>query len=674
MKVDNYNFSTLSELESKLNLNNLDPKKTLIQIFSGLVLEDEIKKIQSIIKNKNKDIKFIGTTTAGEIFNGNVTNSNIIVSIVSFDETIVEYGSFENRGDFDLGVNIAKSMFKDDTKAVIVFLSGFTANGEDVVNGMSTSKTSVVISGAMAGDNGNFVNTYVFDNNSVYEKGGVVVALNSKVLNVLNDYQLNWQPFGKSMKVTKAEKNRLYEVDGITVGDLYKKYLGKNVYKRFPISATEFPLIKFSDGVQICRAITHLFDDGSVLTIGNLEVGDDVQFAVGNVDLIVNQTKENMQTVFKTKPEVIFNYSCAGRISFLQSNVNIELKPFYDIAPTVGFFSYGEIMHKNNKNFLLNFSLTFLGLSESVEKLDQKNKNKVEKKRNIFEDKHFIVIDALTHLSNAVIKELDESKAETEKAHRNIKDSIEFASLIQKAILPKGDVLRKYTKENFIIWQPKDVVGGDIYFTLDLENSDEFLLMVIDGAGHGVPGAFVTMLVKAIENQLRADLNAKKLDPSPAKILEYFNKNIKIMLNQNKGSKSNAGFDGGILYYNKTTKECKFAGAKTNLYLIQDNKLDIIKGDRKNVGFVRTKIDQKYTDHDVVLKDDTKLYITTDGIYDQEGSDGSRFGISRFEKLLLDINEYGFEKQSDIIKSNFNSFKQNKEQTDDVTIVGLCLK
>jgi len=672
MKVKNQSFKSIKELEDKLDISSIDPSKTLIQVFSGYVEEDEIKKIQAILKAKNTDAKFIGTTTAGEIFDAKVKRKSITLSIVEFDETLVEYGFFDDEDDFNLGVKVAKNMFQDNSKAAILFISGLLTNGEDVVDGISSINSSIVLAGGLAGDNGNIEKTLVFDDEHIKENACVIAVLNSKVLNVINDYQLNWQPFGKVMKVTKVEKNRLYEVDGVVIADLYRKYLGDNVANRFPISAIEFPLIKTNDEVEICRAFSHVFDDGSVLTIGNLQVGDDVRFAVGNVDLIVNQTKEFMDNYFQVQPEVIFNYSCAGRISFLQSNVEIELKPFNDIAPTVGFFSYGEIMNKNNKNFLLNYSLTFLGLSETIKEI-QKKKDSVDAKTfNLFEDKHFIVIDALTHLSNTVIKELDNSKAETEEAHRRIKDSIEFASLIQKAILPKSDVFLKYTKEHFTIWEPKDIVGGDMYFTIDLDNSDEFIVMVIDGAGHGVSGAFVTMLVKAIESKITVELKSKTLSPSPAKILEYFNKDIKTMLNQQKrGSKSNAGFDGGILYYNKTTKKCKFAGAKTDLYIVQGDTISKVKGDRKNVGFVRTKINQTYTDHEISLTENTSLYISTDGLFDQEGEKDSRFGSKRFEKLLLQMQDMSLKNQAKNIKESFKAFKGDIEQIDDVTVVGL---
>jgi len=267
--------------------------------------------------------------------------------------------------------------------------------------------------------------------------------------------------------------------------------------------------------------------------------------------------------------------------------------------------------------------------------------------------------------------EIKKSALEIKAIHKHIRDSIDYASLIQQAILPEQNILNNYTKDHFIFWQPKDTVGGDIYFIIELDSKQEMLVMVIDGAGHGVPGAFITMLVKAIENQITAEIKAKTLEPNPALILEYFNRTIKTMLKQDGSSKSNAGFDGGVLYYNKSTNICTYAGAKTPLYIINDNQLEVIQSDRKNVGFKRTKIDQEYTLHNIEIKENTKLYIATDGIIDQEGENDTRYGKKEFERMILRNSNNTMQKQKENIIEIFEEFKSDCEQSDDITIVGL---
>ena len=269
---------------------------------------------------------------------------------------------------------------------------------------------------------------------------------------------------------------------------------------------------------------------------------------------------------------------------------------------------------------------------------------------------------------------IEAQRKELSKVNRNLNLSIEYASLIQEAILPSIDILDSYTKDNFIFWKPKDVVGGDIYLVVELESKNEILIMVIDGVGHGVSGAFLTILVKALEVQIVEQISRGILKPSPAEILKYFNISIKTILKQEKGSTSNVGFDGGILYYNRVTHRCKYAGAKTPLYVINGDKLEVIKSDRKNVGFIRTKMNQEYTEYDIEIKKGTKLYISTDGIMDQEGKENSRYGKDRFVKLILDNEHRPFDKQKEFITSDFLKVKGDLEQSDDITVIGLEFK
>jgi signal transduction histidine kinase len=268
-------------------------------------------------------------------------------------------------------------------------------------------------------------------------------------------------------------------------------------------------------------------------------------------------------------------------------------------------------------------------------------------------------------------RKIEEKTEALQKSNQNIQDSIRFASIIQDAILPDIEVMDQYLKGFFIYWKPKDIVGGDIYDVIELEERDELIIMVIDGAGHGVPGAFVTMLFKAVENQIFSELSYKHETPSPANILQYFNITFKMMLHQDRASKSRAGFDGGVLIYNRKTKECRYAGAKTPLYIVRDGKIEVVKSDRKNVGFPRTKIDQEYTEYKIEVSEGNKLYISTDGVTDQEGENDSRYGKTRLQKILLETSTLSMSEQKERIFSDFSSFKEGFEQSDDVTIVGI---
>lgn len=269
---------------------------------------------------------------------------------------------------------------------------------------------------------------------------------------------------------------------------------------------------------------------------------------------------------------------------------------------------------------------------------------------------------------------IEAQKRELSRINSDIQASIEYASLIQEAILPCNGVLEKYTEENFIFWKQKDTVGGDIYLVVELQSQHEILIMVIDGVGHGVSGAFLTIIVKVLEVQITEKINQGTLEKSPAEILKYFNNSIKKILKQEKGSASNVGFDGGVLYYNQKTNRCLYAGAKTPLYIINNNQLEVITSDRRSVGFIRNEIDQEYTEYDVEIKKGTKLYITTDGIIDQEGVENSRYGKSRLEAFIMENHANSFAQQEKLLKESYREFKANLDQSDDITVVGLEFK
>ena len=270
--------------------------------------------------------------------------------------------------------------------------------------------------------------------------------------------------------------------------------------------------------------------------------------------------------------------------------------------------------------------------------------------------------------------QLKKQSDEIKSAHKNTKDSINYASLIQQAILPHQEILNTYTKDSFIFWQPKDTVGGDIYFIEELKSKNEILIMVIDCTGHGVPGAFVTMLVKAVETQIIARINEGALKPNPADILAYFNKSIKTMLKQEKRSTSNAGFDGAIIYYDKKTQVLKFAGAETPLFYVDNGEVKIIKGDRYSVGYKKCDINYEYKEHTLNVHEGMKFYVTTDGFLDQNGGEkGFPFGKKRFVNIIKQHHKKPMNKQKEILIEHIREYESqipNNDRNDDITVIG----
>lgn len=263
---------------------------------------------------------------------------------------------------------------------------------------------------------------------------------------------------------------------------------------------------------------------------------------------------------------------------------------------------------------------------------------------------------------------------EAEDLHKSVRDSIEYASMIQSALIPTFDILKPYFSDCFSIWQPKDTVGGDIYMFESFIDRHSCLIFVIDCTGHGVPGAFVTMLVKAIErNVVSHIISHPQKEVSPAHILSVFNRSIKHLLKQDeKHSYSNAGFDGTIFYYNKQDKIVKFASAQNHVLMMRGDEPKWFKGDRQSVGYRSSDLNFVFTEHTIEVQNGDFFFLSTDGLYDQNGGEKDiPLGRKKIEKLLVEYAGEPLNEIKELILCELGAYQGSNHRNDDVSFVGL---
>ncbi len=270
--------------------------------------------------------------------------------------------------------------------------------------------------------------------------------------------------------------------------------------------------------------------------------------------------------------------------------------------------------------------------------------------------------------SNLII---DNILKELQEIHKSTKESIEYAGMIQSALISSPEVLKKYFKESYAVWQAKDTVGGDIYIFEEI-NEDECLIFVIDCTGHGVPGALVTVLVKSIERNIFSNiLKGKDKEISPANLLKVFNRSIKNLLKQNdKSSLSNAGFDGTILYYNKKTNQVKFASANNIVMILTDGKIIEYKGDRHSIGYKTSDSDYIFKEYILDVKDDDMFFLSTDGLYDQNGGKKDLpMGRKKIKNILLENSSESLNDIKELILYELGKYQGENERNDDISFV-----
>lgn len=267
-------------------------------------------------------------------------------------------------------------------------------------------------------------------------------------------------------------------------------------------------------------------------------------------------------------------------------------------------------------------------------------------------------------------KELASSLERVEEANRKIVESIEYAKRIQYSLLPDLENAPRDLIDGFFVWEPRDVVGGDLYFT----HADDkgYLVAVMDCTGHGVPGALMTMLASSAIRQVVVDEGC--LD-DPAEILSRMSQSVKTSLRQDTdGAHSDDGLDASVCYVDHTKKQVTFAGARLPLYYRANGQINVVKGDRQSLGYKKSHTDFSFTNHHIPWTDDLELYLATDGMPDQLGGEqGLPFGHRRLLRLLDDTAHLSFQDKEQRIRESFDQYVGRSERLDDITLVGFAV-
>jgi len=271
----------------------------------------------------------------------------------------------------------------------------------------------------------------------------------------------------------------------------------------------------------------------------------------------------------------------------------------------------------------------------------------------------------LAELKNAY-REIEIQRSELQLRNKDLTDSLNYARRIQAALLPADHHIRRIFPDHFIYYRPKHIVSGDFYWFG--ERDDRYFIVAADCTGHGVPGALMSMigleLIQKIINEFRVD--------DTDQVLLTMNRELESAFFKEESGKAmiKDGIEMGICIIDKKTRLMEFSGAFLPVYIVRDDKLIEIKGDKKNV--VQSFAMVSFNRSTFTLREGDLLYLFSDGYADQFGGpENKKFMYRRLRHILLTISKYPLADQQRILDETIESWMEGHDQIDDMMILGI---
>jgi serine phosphatase RsbU (regulator of sigma subunit) len=325
-----------------------------------------------------------------------------------------------------------------------------------------------------------------------------------------------------------------------------------------------------------------------------------------------------------------------------------------------------KLAEKNKKMWTMNEAVykEKKKVDEELEKLNDE-KAKLEQAKNKLDDK----VKKLWATSTAVHKEKERIniiKQEIERKHQEIVDSVTYAQRIQEAILPARTEINQAIPHNAIMFKPRDIVSGDFYWFS--QKGEESILACVDCTGHGVPGAFMSMIGNTLLNQI---VNERDII-QPNLILNELNKEITSALKQDaEGSDSRDGMDISIISINANKNQLQYAGANRPLYFVRANELIETKANKVAIGGHMQEEEKNFSNHVFELQKGDTIYLSSDGYADQFSPADKKLMTKKFKEIILSIQQLSMPEQEKYLAQFIDEWRGIMEQTDDVLVIGV---
>jgi len=420
MKQFNFNISGIEELNSILQTEAISTyysfQSQLIQILSAKNEKEWFQVLGNTIRNVFPSAVIIGTSTVGEINEGKMLTDSTVIMFSFFESSSLNLFSYECKTGNDEA--IGKLLIKDvealnlDIKGMLLLSTPVSNDSAKLFNSIAACNISYPIFGGGAGDYANERKTVVFDGKRCYEQGVIAVAFSGDNLYIEPLTYLGWCPISKEMTITEVGDMSVKTIDGQQAFSIYEKYLGIDANDNFFMNVLEFPFLVYRNGQIVARVPFFVNEDGSIRFVADLQKGEKFRIGYGNPQTIIAESATIQNKMQSFQPDAIYLFTCICRRFLMQQDVEFETMPFSCIAPTAGFYTYGEFLSNNAFHSLLNSTMVAVGIREGAkgEKKEYRNLMPKEFKRSLdpYENQHTRILSRLLYFINATTKELEE--------------------------------------------------------------------------------------------------------------------------------------------------------------------------------------------------------------------------------------------------------------------------
>jgi len=412
MKTFNIRYRSVEKLKDFLLTHKLSKQETVfVQIFTSIASSSHILTLVKALQELLPLAVIVGCSSDGEIIEGKVLSKNTVISISQFDKTKIKFLKLQSTSNaYEQGQHIANSLVSKGTKALILLATFKDLNAQSLLDGIYNHKSvhhELVISGALAGDNGKFKNSFVFDSEMILEEGILAIAFSGESLRASNHYIHDWEPISRKFRVDAVDNNIVEKVDGKPIKDLYSQYVGLDENASIPLYSLQFPFVLKRGEKHISKLVIEDPDDGSLRFTSNIGEGDILQIAFANIEKVRENAQYIFESVASEPAQTLFVYASSARRRFLEHFCNKELESLPNIANMSGFFGFSEFFANKRECNLFSQSLTVLALSESDIVKDIAYPHKKETMQDDLDYKTVKVLSSIAQVSSNELEDVN---------------------------------------------------------------------------------------------------------------------------------------------------------------------------------------------------------------------------------------------------------------------------